>query len=162
MPITLTVNNIPYEYPVAGDSPGWGQPATDWAAQVTTVLNDLLGPNDITQTTFTVGNNIAVFTDIAGLSFNTGEVRGSTIEYTIYRYSDSFPSGNAESGTLTIVYDNNAAPGSLWSMTGYGINGYAGVTFTITDLGQVQYKSTNITGTNYAGNMHFRAKSLNQ
>lgn len=162
MPITLTVNNIPYEYPVPGDSPGWGQPATDWAAQVTLVLNDLLSPNDITQTTFPIANNVTSFTDVAGLSFNTGEVRGSTIEYTVYRYSDDFPSGNAESGTLNVVYDNNAAPGSLWSITGYGINGNSGVIFAITDQGQVQYQSTNITGANYSGNMHFRAKSLNQ
>lgn len=162
MPITLTVNSVPYEYPIPGDSPGWGQPATDWAEQVTNVLNDLQGPNDIPETSFPIANNVTSFTDVANLSFNTGEVRSAIISYSIYRTSTGSPSGNAESGQMSIVYDNLASPGSKWSLTGYGLNGISGVTFTITDLGQIQYKSTNIGATGYSGVMHFRAKSLAQ
>lgn len=162
MPITLIVNNIPYEYPIPGDSPGWGQPATDWAAEVTLVLNDLLGPNDISETIFTIANNVSSFTNINGLSFNTGTVRSAIIDYSIYRTSTANPSGNAESGTINIVYDNLAAPGSKWAMSIGNVTGNSGVTFTITDLGQVQYQSTNINATGYSGNIHFRARTLGQ
>lgn len=162
MPITLTVNSIPYQYPVANDSPGWGQAATDWAAQVTLVLNDLKGPNDITQTSFTVQNNISSFTDVAGLSFNTGQVRSASIPYSIYRTATATPSGFSESGIINIVYDNLAAPGSKWSLIQYGMNGNSGVMFNVTDGGQVQYKSTNMSATGYSGTMRFRATALNQ
>lgn len=162
MPITLIVNNIPFEYPVPGDEPGWGQPATDWAAEVTDVLNDLLGPNDITQTSFTIQNNISVATDVAGLSFNTGQVRSAIVEYSVYRISTAAPSGHAEAGSMNIVYDNSAAPGSKWSIVAGPTNGIAGVMFSITDTGQFQYTSTDIGAPGYNGVMKFRAKTLSQ
>lgn len=162
MPIELIVNNIPFEYPVAGDEPGWGQPATDWATEVTEVLNDLKGPNDILQTSVAISNNISVFTDIAGLTFNTGQVRSAVINYSVYRISTANPSGNAESGVLSITYDNSASSGNKWLITAYGISGNSGLTFNITDAGQVQYKSTDINSTGYSGTMTFRAKALEQ
>lgn len=160
MPITLTVNNIPYEYPVPGDSPGWGQPATDWAAQVTQALNDLQGATDIPQKTFTVQNNVTTFTDIAGLAFNTGLVRAGFVNFSIYRTSTSNPSGNAEAGNMILVYDNLAASGSKWNVI-VNFDGNSGLTFNVTDAGQVQYKSSDL-GTGHSGNMHFQAKTLNQ
>lgn len=162
MPQTLIVNNISFEYPIPGDEPGWGQAASDWAAEVTDVLNDLLGPNDIIQTSFTIQNNIASPTDVAGLSFNTGQVRAANIQYSVYRITDSNTSGFAESGMISIVYDNSASPGNKWSMASGPTNGLSGVTFSITDAGQFQYTSTNLTGTNYVGTMRFRAQTLSQ
>lgn len=162
MPVTLIINQIPFEYPIPGDSPGWGQGATDWSKEVTIVLNDLLGPNDITETTFPIANNVTAFGNIAGLLFNTGQVRGATIFYTIYRTSTANPSGHAESGTLNIVYDNAASAGSKWSLVGFNQNGNSGVTFTITDAGQFQYKSSDINSVGYSGVMHFKATTLGQ
>lgn len=161
MPVTLTVNNIPFEYPVPGDSPGWGQGATDWAEEVTIALQELQGLTDIPQKTFTIQNNITTFTNIAGLTFNTGLVRAAFIDYSIYRTSTSDPSGVSEAGKITIVYDNLAAPGSQWVVMGGPTAGNSGVTFNITDAGQFQYKSSNL-GAGHSGNMHFRAKTLNQ
>lgn len=162
MPITLTVNNQPFEYPVAGDSPGWGEPATDWAVEVTTVLNSLQGANDILQTTFTVANNISSSTNVIGLVFNTGQVRAAVIEYSIYRVSTGQPSGHSEAGVMVISYDNLASAGSKWSLVIGPVTANSGVTFTITDAGQIQYQSTDIGATGYSGNMHFRARTLTQ
>lgn len=162
MPVTLTVNNIPFEYPIPGDSPGWGEGATDWATEVTTVLGSLLGPNDIIQSTFTIANNQLSPANIVGLIFNTGQVRSAIIEYSVYRRSTANPSGHSESGTINITYDNLAAPGSKWSLISYGLNGLSGVTFSVTDSGQIQYVSSDISATGYSGNMHFRARALNQ
>lgn len=162
MPITLTVNNIPYQYPVSGDSPGWGGPATDWAAEVTLVLNELQGSTDIVQTPFAIANNISSPTNIVGLSFNTGLVRAAVIDYSVYRTSTLNPSGKAESGVMGIVYDNLASSGNKWGLVLYGGDGVSGVNFSITDVGQFQYTSTDIGTAGYSGIMRFRARSLAQ
>lgn len=170
MPITLTVNNIPFSYPVPGDSPGWGQGATGWATEVTTVLNDLLSPDDIIQTSFALSNNVSSFTNIAGLSFNTGTVRSALIEYSIYRtyVVSSTPFDLAEAGQMLVVYQSLASPGSKWQMVIGPQVGSSGVTFTINDAGQIQYKSNNLNAAPYNGTgattgvIHFRAKTLNQ
>lgn len=162
MPIELTVNNIPFQYPTPGDEPGWGQPATDWASEVTDVLNLLFGPNDILDTSASISNNVSIATDIPKLLFNPGAVRSATIDYSIYRISTANPSGNAETGLMKIVYDNAASAGSKWSVTIFGVTGDAGVTFNILDNGQFQYKSSNINSIGYSGVMHFSAKSLGQ
>jgi hypothetical protein len=165
MPIELVVNNISYEYPISGDSPGWGQAATDWATEVTFVLNNLKGPNDILQTSFSspaFANNQVTPADIVGLSFNTGQVRAAFIQYSIYRTSTANPSGNAEAGMLIAVYDNLAGSGSKWSLTAGPISGNSGVTFSMTDAGQLQYTSSDIGATGYSAVMKFSAKALNQ
>lgn len=162
MSVVLIVDNIPYEYPVDGQEPGtWGQPASDWAIAVTGVLNSLLGADDILQTTFTIANNVSSFANITGLAFNTGTVRSALIQYAIYRVSTASPSGHAESGTIDIVYDNAASAGNKWAMTVRN-NGNSGVTFNITDAGQLQYKSTDITSPAYSGVIKFSAKTLGQ
>jgi len=162
MPVTLTVNNIPFEYPVSGDSPGWGDGATDWATEVTDVLNSLIGPNDIIQTTVTIANNQTTATNIVGLSFNTGQVRSAIIEYSVYRTSTANPTGHSESSTLVATYDNLAASGSKWSLIGTDINGNSGINITVLDSGQFQYTTNDINSVGYSGNMHFRARCLQQ
>jgi len=162
MSTTLIVNNTPFEYPTPGDEPGWGEAATGWAEEVTDVLNSVLGPDDILETTFTVNNSVAVATNVSGLLFNTGTVRAATVEYSVYRISDSNPSGNAESGIMNLIFDNSAAPGFQWTLTIGNIAGNAGINFTITDAGQVQYTSTDIGATNHSGTMHFKARALQQ
>lgn len=162
MSVTLTVNNIPFEYPTPGQEPGWGQPATDWAIEVTEVLNEVLGPNDISETSFAIQNNIAVDTNVANLAFNTGQVRSALINYSIYRTSTANPSGKVETGDIRMIYDNSAAPGSKWLFAVQNKVGVSGVSFSVTDLGQVQYQSTDIGTPGYSGVMHFRAKVLAQ
>jgi hypothetical protein len=155
---TLIVNNTPYEYPTEGDAPGWGADATGWAEAVTEVLSNLQGPNDILETSFSIANNQTTLADVTGLSFNAGSVRSSRINYSIFRISDSNPSGNAESGVIDIVYDNNAG----WLIAQGDTVGFAGCIFTITPAGQFRYTSTDIGSLNYIGEMRFYAKSIQQ
>lgn len=162
MSVAIVVNNIPILYPSPGDSPGWGAEATEFAVEVAEVLNNILAPTDITSTSFDIANNTTVFTDILGLNFNTGLVRAAyQIPYAVYRVTDSNPSGHAEVGEIQAVYDNAAASGSKWTWS-VEFTGDSGITFFITDSGQIQYKSTNITGANYAGTINFRANTIPQ
>lgn len=160
MPLLTVANNV-YDYPDPGTEPGWGEEATSWAEAVTEVLNTLLAPGDILETSFAIANNISVNTNVNGLAFDNGTIRAANITYAVYRESDANPSGNSESGIIQLTFDNAAAPGSKW-IVAIQNSGGAGVTFTCTDAGQVQYKSTDIGTAGYSGQMKFSAKTLSQ
>jgi hypothetical protein len=159
--ILLTIAGVTYNYPEQGQDPQWGDEAADWAQAVSNVLNTLIAPGDILATTATINDNVSVVTDINGLNFDPTLVRSTNVTYNIYRVSIDTPSGNSEDGTLFINYDNNAAPGSKWTLS-QRTNGNSGVAFSILDNGQVQYISTEIdTGSGgYSGTINFSARSL--
>lgn len=156
----LIVNGQVFGYPESGDEPGWGDSATDWAEEVTNVLGDLAGIDDILQTTFSIANNQSSAANVEGLIFNTGRVRSASIPYTIYRISDANPSGNSETGMISVVYDNDALSGEKWQLSVGDITGLSGVYFSILDSGQIQYTSTDIGTLDYEGTMVFSADSL--
>jgi hypothetical protein len=79
----------------------------------------------------------------------------------VYRVSDGSPNGVAESGTIQIDLNETAPIGQKWQMTTIK-NGDGGISFSITDGGQVQYTSTNIGAVNYQGVIKFSAKVLNK
>lgn len=160
MPL-LTVSNNVYDYPEPSREPGWGEEATAWAQAVTDVLNTLLGPGDILETSFVIGNNVSVVTNINGMSFDGAAVRAANVTYTVIRRSDETPSGNTESGTLRLTYDPAGTIGNKWKLSQLG-DMSAGMVFSVTDAGQVQYKSTDIGSTNYQGQIKFIAKTLSQ
>jgi hypothetical protein len=155
----LTINGTTYNYPDPGESPNWGDDSTGWAEAVTDALGTLLGAGDILQTTFSITNNITVADNINGLLFDPGVTRAANIDYSIYRISSTNTSGYAETGTIYIIYDTSAPVNNKWQLS-QRTTGNSGVTFSITDSGQVQYKSNDIGVSGYSGTMKFRAKSL--
>lgn len=159
MPVTLTVNGTPYNYPVPGENPEWGADATDWAKAITDAISTLLGPGDILSSTFSIDNNIMSATNVNGLLFDPGTVRSANISYAIYRISTSNTQGYAENGTIYIVYDDNASVGSKWQLSQRS-GGNSGVAFSIDDNGQLQYTSTDIGSLGYSGSIRFSAKAL--
>lgn len=161
MAINLIVNGTSYVYPDPGQDPNWGAGATDWAAAVTEALNTILAPGDILTTAFSIDNNISVAANINGLLFDPGVIRAANIDYAIYRTSTANPAGNAETGTIHLIYDDSAAVGLKWKIT-HSIDGDAGVSLSITDAGQVQYMSSDIGTTGYSGTIKFRAKTLSK
>lgn len=157
MAIQLVVNGVTYNYPVNRESPSWGEDASAWAQAVTSALGNVAGANDILQTSATIANNISSPTNITGFSFDPLAVRGAICEYSVYRVTTG---GGAtelvETGTIYLSYKSTA---STWDIVVVGGAG-AGVTFSITNGGQVQYTSTNISGSSYSGTIKFRARSL--
>jgi hypothetical protein len=156
---TLTVNNVPFEYPEAGDPPGWGEEATGWAEEVTDTIGALVGPNDILESSATILNNQSIPQDISGLVIDPAQVRRVEVKYSIYRVTDDEPSGHAEEGTLFAVYDNSAPVNEKFKLSGE-FTGFSGVDIELLDSGQFQYTSTNIPGLNYAGIMRFTAQII--
>lgn len=160
MAIQLTVAGTPFSYPESGEEPNWAY-ATDWAVAITAVLSTLVGPNDILKTAFTISNNQSVSTNVNGLLFDPGTVRAANIDYAIYRTSTAAPAGHSETGTIYLIFDNSASAGNKWHLGQKNI-GEAGVSFSISDSGQLSYVSTDIGTLGYFGEIIFSAKTLDQ
>jgi hypothetical protein len=160
MAVQLTVNGNTYNYPVPGEDPTWGSDATDWAIAVTDALATLLGPGDILSSTFAINNDVSTSTNINGLIFDPGVIRSANIQYNIYRTSDTNPSGYAETGSIYIVYDDNAAVNEKWKMIQKTNEPSSGVVIEIGDTGQLTYKSSDIGSVGYSGSIRFSAKAL--
>lgn len=157
--IQLTVAGQVYNYPSENDSPNWGEEATAWAQGVTDALGAVFGPFDIPETIATIANNQVVPANVIGLSFDTTKVRGSIVTYTVYRVSTGSGAMEAgETGTMYLTYLNNT---NVWNISVVG-GSFGQVQFSITVNGQIQYTSSNFTGTGYSGVMHFKASSLAQ
>jgi hypothetical protein len=88
-----------------------------------------------------------------------------TIFYTVYRKTEeSAPAAGdaqevAESGTLECVYNNSRTSGQKWEFSRSG-EGDSNVEFNVTDLGQVQFSTTALTGINHTGIIAYRALSI--
>ena len=158
----LTINNKTFNYPTPGESPGWGEDATDWAEEVTDVIANVSGPGDISLSTATIANNQSSATNVTGLAFDATVVRGANIQYTITRSGtvSASPVVQVEEGEIHIVYN-----GSSWELTRSYV-GEADITLTITNAGQFQYVSDDISGgagvTGYTGTMKFKATAITQ
>jgi hypothetical protein len=151
----LIVGTTEYEFPTEGENPSWGEQVSDWAEAVTEALSTVQKPNDIIQTSANIANNVSVFTAIPGFSFDTSEVRAVSAQFLITR-SVTVPSFSVtESGFIEGNFD-----GTDWTIS-VRSNGNSGVEFNITPAGQLQYKSSDITGSSYSGEIQFEAKVFN-
>lgn len=107
----------------------------------------------VSQTSSTIVNNQSTPANITGLIFNPTLFRGVKIEYSIYRQTDTASSAVAQMGQLRFVYNTQAG---VWLTSDDYVGQDAGVTFTIDNTsGQIQYTSTDITGTNYVGTLKY-------
>lgn len=153
MAITLIINNIPFEIPEQGEQQPWGEGVTAYLTEVAKVLNSVNGPSDILESVASINNNISTPTDITGFFFDATTVRSFAVRGNIYRLDDAVES--SEEFLLAGLYQG----ASGWVLTQEGM-GNAGVTFSITSIGQVQYTSTNNAGTVHTGIIKFRGVGL--
>jgi hypothetical protein len=138
MSISVIVNNIPFQIPVSGEQPEWGESLTSYLVEVAKVLNSLKGANDILETGATISNNVTTYSDIPDFKFNAATVRSFAVTGSITRTSGS--TKVYESFTL-----NGLRTDTDWVLQQEGF-GDSGVTLNITPAGQVQYISSDITG----------------
>lgn len=158
--VQITIAGTVYQYPDVGESPNWGREATSVIQALAEALNTLFSPGDILSTKYNIDNNVSVAQPVNGLLFDSNVTRAATIPYAIYRTSTAQPTGHAEEGNLFIVYDDNASAGSKWVMSRTIVVGDSGVIFSISDLGQVSYQSTDLGVIGYSGSITFSARTL--
>jgi hypothetical protein len=120
------------------------------------------GVGAISETSFTIVNNQAVPADIDGLAFelpDTRSIRAMYVDYTIYRNSTGVGAQElSEVGTIKGVWNSVE---TQWYMQKEAL-GDAGVTITISSTGQLQYTSTNMTGSVSVSVIRFKARTLSQ
>lgn len=164
MSTSLTVNGKTFSYPSAGEDPGWGEDATDWATEVTSVLNNLQGTGDINESNFTVPAAAQTDQSVTGLLFDGAITRSAIIDYSIYRRNDTDTSGYTQSGELIVHYDTDASAANKWVIS-HRQFGDSLVSFDISSSGQILYTSTALpagdTESGYIGTMKFRARTFN-
>lgn len=105
---------------------------------------------------FVLVNNQAVVASIPGLKFDKSYTSAVFIEYFIQRIHTA---ESAQTGVLIATYK---ALAGTWSIREYGTSGpdAAGITFTITTAGQVQYTSSNLAGTQVLSRIVFRTREI--
>lgn len=158
---TLIVGAESFQFPENRESPGWGEESSAWAEAVTKSLEEVMGPGDLSQKTSTIDNGVtSPKRDILGFFIDPAIVRAAVCEYSVHRKTSS--TERVEVGQLFIMYKsgiNGANSGFEIVQVG---GGFAGVTFSITSNGQVQYTSVGLDGENHIGKITFRARALKQ
>lgn len=115
-----------------------------------------VGVGYITETQFTIVNNQTSWANVTGLSFDYTLIRGARIHYTVNRYHTTPNSEVTEFGEIQVAYNSL---NTTWEISRNSA-GDAGMEFQITDAGQVQYKSSNISGSVSRSAMRFRASTI--
>lgn len=157
MPKILIIGNEEFEFPLENENGNYGSSVTDWAESVTDALTTVQQPNDVLRTQAPISNNVAVFTNIPGFSFDTSEVMSVNSEFIIKRTTATPATNLVESGFIQGNFD-----GTDWKISIETTGANSGVEFEITPAGQVRYKSSNIVGAGYEGTVTFRARVFNQ
>lgn len=156
MPKILVVGTESFDYPLEGEGGNYGESATSWAEAVSDALTTVQSPNDITRTTASILNNISSPTAVAGFLFDSSEVISINAEFVITRTTDSPAQVLVQSGFIEGNYD-----GTTWLITIRNVRD-AGVLLDITNSGQITYQSSNVVGSNYSGEIVFKAKVFNE
>lgn len=114
----------------------------------------------IAETGFNIANNQGSPADVTGLLFDSSIQGAAFIDYEIYRNTTG---GGAtklkEAGNFMVSFTPGGSP--VWDIGARQFIGDAQVDFTITALGQVQYTSSNISGTADVSRMRFKARAMN-
>lgn len=121
--------------------------------QLRTAIEGMIGFGGGSFANFAVANNQLVAANITGLLFDKVTIKGAHVPFDLFRKTDT--SNVKESGTLFITHNPIT---DAWDISVDSFFQDAGVTFSITSTGQVQYVSSNITGANYVGT--FRAAGI--
>jgi hypothetical protein len=112
--------------------------------------------DELSASTQTIANNQSSEANISNLIFDGSQVRGAIVQYTLYRRTDDIE--YAQIGQFNIVYKTDDMTWILGAESYAGDN--AGVTFSITNAGQIQYVSSNMAGANYSGSFQYKIDKL--
>lgn len=121
-------------------------PADD--TQLQQALAILLGTGG-SQTDFAIANATGP-ADVTGLVFDKATVKAVRVLFDLHRETST--QDFDEIGELWLTHDSVT---DTWRIAWTSHNEDAGVIFTITGTGQVQYTSSNLSGGSYAGTLRF-------
>ena len=164
MSIRLTIKGTVIEFPESSAAPDWSPALVEFAQAVADAVNAFTGTYDVAPQVQNIdAYNSATNITIDNLSFPPSDVRAATIYYTVYRQTDNSgpPDGEevTEAGTLEIEYNASRPTNEKWQIVRSGL-GNASISFNITDLGQVRFTTTALSGVDHTGLLSYRAISI--
>lgn len=161
---TINIQGTVIDFPDSAASPNWAPAVDQFAKSVEGALNSIVGPFDVAPQALIIdAHNPGTNIPIAALSFPIAEVRSAFIRYAVYRTTTTDLAG--EAGELSIFYNPDGPTGNKWELSqivNSGISGNGRITFNITDVGQVQFSTTALSGSNHSGKLTFVAQAILQ
>lgn len=152
---SITINGTIIDFPDSGTSPNWSEAVIQFAQTVEAAFSLVINPFDIAPQSFSFVNNQSSAANITNLVFASA-IRGAIVNYHIKRTTTT---DLVETGQLLVTYNPDASTGNVYTLSQTRNNQggvSSGVAFTITDGGQIQYTSTNISPDG-SGTIYFRA-----
>lgn len=121
-------------------------------AYVTAAVGAAGSPGDLGELTFSLANNQVAAADVTGLAFSNAVVRSFVAQVSV-----------AISATSDLYEEfelHGIQRGADWSMSVESTGDESGIAFNISNLGQITYTSSNVSGFT-AGSLHARARVTN-
>jgi hypothetical protein len=157
MSIPIVVSGTIVNFPASGDSPNWAPAIIQFAQLVAAALQFSFGPFDIPPQTYTMTANVNANVALPNLTFPPSQVQGAIINYSVFRSTNTVVA--TETGQIYINYNSSFPTSQKWEISTSHV-GISNTTFSITDVGQVQFSTTSITGTGYTGFVTYQASAI--
>jgi hypothetical protein len=159
MSVKIIIKGTAITLPSSGASPNWSPAILEAFKALADAVNAITGTYDVAPQVQPINDdNQVINRPIDNLSFPSLDVRAATIYYSVYRKTDL--NEVTEAGTLEISYnDKRSAPNTKWEMVRMGA-GDASIDFNITDLGQIRFSTTSLSGSNHEGKISYRAIAI--
>lgn len=161
---TILIKGTPIAFPDSGASPNWAPAVIEAVEALAEAVNSITASFDVAPQVQNIdANNSSSNVNINNLNFPASDVRAATVYYSVYRKTqDSGPPDGeevTEAGTLEINYNASRPTTQKWELVRTGESD-ASIDFDITDLGQIQFSTTALTGINHTGIISFRALAI--
>lgn len=152
---TIVIGSSIIDIPDSGASPNWAPAIIEAFQAIEAALQGFVGPFDVAPQTFVIdaqnpGSNI----DIPGLTFPPSDVRAAFIRYTVHRETTTTEVN--EQGELWAIYNDTNGTFDFSQQK----SDDADISFSITNVGQVQLTTTALGGLSHTGFITFTAQSL--
>lgn len=157
MSVQIVVGGEIIEFPSSGAQANWSPALIQFAEATAGVLAGVAGSYDVSPQIYSIVSDVNTNVNVPLLTFPIANVRSAMIRYAIYRVSDT--TTEAETGVVEIVY-NNAT--SSWQISREATGTDNGLTFSVTNVGQVQFSTTAIGGTYTSGTLSYAATAILQ
>ena len=134
-----------------------------WWNDIRSALLNAFGMESKHATEFTFANNQTSWADVTGLTFDFPSSRSAIVTVDIMRRTDTASSEVRAIARLVLAWRPQDVAWEILSQSFDGDEDH-GVEFQVvtTDtLGQVQYRSTSISGSNYYGLSKYKAEAIN-
>jgi hypothetical protein len=157
MSVPITISGTTVNFPSSGDSPNWSPAVIQFAQLVAAALEFTVGAFDIPPQTFDITADVNTNVALPNLSFPTTQVNGAIIAFSVIRVSST--TTVTETGNMVINYNPTFPTNQKWEIS-VDYVGNADITFSVTDVGQVQFSTTSLPGSFVSASITYQAKAI--